>query len=339
MPISDYGVLCARVLEARREDGQSTPHYQIHALAGQDHFRLAVNVKSQVSPSDLLFLVDENFSHPVTTGLAGLAEGFHPLASARGGTALDYIRGNLFDRTAMRPLPPSLPGADNDLADRLAHFVDRAVGDTEARVFAFGAHWGPEPRTKDKVFGFLPGNGVHDIHMNQGNDPGHRGDDGVWQDGALILRFGAQWVAIFLAFQSQAWHTDDQTGHALTEPPGGPGTDPGPGEPDHQVRIVAALANAVGPAPEAESVTLLNRTPAAIDLGGWKLVDRVGNRQTLAGSIEAGAALRVAVAMPVALGNKGGTITIIDKDGLKVDGVAYTAADAEAEGWTIVFGG
>lgn len=339
MAVSDYGMLCARVLEARREDGQSTPHYQIHALAAQVHYRLAVNVKSQVSQSDLLFLIDESFSHPVTASLSGLAEGFHELPSQRGGTALDYIRGNLFDRTQMRPLPPSLPGADNDLADRLAHFVDRAAQDAEARVYAFGAHWGPEPEKEDKVFEFLPGNGVHDIHMNQGNDPGHRGDDGVWQDGALMLRFGAQWVAIFLAFQSQAWHTDDETGHALTEPPSGPGADPGPDEPDHRLRIVAALANAIGPAPEAESVTLLNRTPTAVDLDGWELVDRMGNRQELSGSIEAGAALRLAVALPVALGNKGGTVTLLDKDGLKVDGVAYTAADAEDEGWTIVFRG
>jgi uncharacterized protein YukJ len=38
-----------------------------------------------------------------------------------------------------------------------------------------------------KVFGFLPGNGVHDIHMNQGNSQQFRGDDGVWQDGGLLL--------------------------------------------------------------------------------------------------------------------------------------------------------
>ena len=39
---------------------------------------------------------------------------------------------------------------------------------------------------------------------------------------------------------------------------------------------------------------------------------------------------------PVALGNKGGLITLLDAQGLKVDGVAYTAADAP-EGWTVVF--
>jgi hypothetical protein len=45
----------------------------------------------------------------------------------------------------------------------------------------------------------------------------------------------------------------------------------------------------------------------------------------------------VAVAPPLALGNKGGTLTLVDAGGLKVDGVAYTKDDAAADGWTIVF--
>ena len=90
----------------------------------------------------------------------------------------------------------------------------------------------------DKVFDFRPGNGVHDIHMNQSNVGRFVADDGVWQDGALLLHFpgeAEQWVAIFLKFQSQTWHTDDETGHKIA----GPG-DP----PDGRVRIVAALVNA-----------------------------------------------------------------------------------------------
>ena len=84
-------------------------------------------------------------------------------------------------------------------------------------VYAFGQRWGPEQGVTDKVFGFKPGNGIHDIHMNQGNNAAYRNDDGVWQDGGLVLHFPAsnQWVGVFLAFQSQAWHTDDATGHAI----------------------------------------------------------------------------------------------------------------------------
>jgi len=40
------------------------------------------------------------------------------------------------------------------------------VGDEENLIYAFGEPWVNE-RQKDKIFGFKPGNGIHDIHMNQ----------------------------------------------------------------------------------------------------------------------------------------------------------------------------
>jgi uncharacterized protein YukJ len=256
MGLKHYGVLRGRASGARREDDADTPHYQIRVAAAGVDYRLAVNVKSQLSPSELLFLLIEDFRHPLTEKLPALAEGFTPLPKEPGGAALDFIRGNLFNRLDMRLLPSTLPGPVNDLSDRLAHYVDRAQAEPGAIVYAFGERWGPERGKPDQIFRFEPGNGVHDIHMNQGNDPGHRGEDGVWQDGGLIQRFPAtdQWVAIFLAFQSQAWHTDDATGHRLPGPTPGPGPTPHPSEPDFRVRIVAALVNPIGPAPEAETV-------------------------------------------------------------------------------------
>jgi uncharacterized protein YukJ len=335
MPLARYGVLAGRVIDRRAEGGTDSPHYQIHLRGGDADFRVAVNVLSQLHPSELLYLADEAFGHPVVQELPGLAEGFTLLPSQPGGLALDFIRANLFDRTMMRPVPATAPGPDNDLADKLDHFVERAAADPAARVYAFGQRWGPEASTRDKVFGFLPGNGVHDIHMNQGNSQQFRRDDGVWQDGGLLLHYPGQdqWVAIFLAFQSQAWHTDDQTGHAIPTP------DPGePGAPDHTVRIVAALVNPTGPAPEAETVTLLNASPQDIDLAGWSILDRDKRRLVLdASALAAGDTIRVPLRAPVALGNRGGLISLLDPDGLKVDGVAYTKGQAEREGWSLVF--
>ena len=116
--------------------------------------------------------------------------------------------------------------------------------------------------------------------MNQGNSGTFQRDDGVWQDGGLLLHYPAQsrWVGIFLAFQSQAWHTDDVTGHIIggSQPP-----TPSPGGPvdaaGSTVRIVGALVNPVGPAPEAETVTLINASPAPVDLTGWRIADRMKN--------------------------------------------------------------
>jgi uncharacterized protein YukJ len=334
MPLARYGVLAGRVVGRRAEGGTDTPHYQVHVRGGGADYRVAVNVLSREHPSELLYLADEAFDHPLVQQLRALPDGFSELPSAAGGLALDFIRANLFDRTLLRPVPATAPGPDNDLADKLDHFVERAEADPAARVYAFGQRWGPEPGVPDKVFGFSPGNGVHDIHMNQGNSQQFRNDDGVWQDGGLLLAFPdqGQWVAIFLAFQSQAWHTDDETGHAIT----GPGPEPEPSE--QRVRIVAALVNPRGPAPEAETVTLLNAGPDDLDLAGWSIVDQAKRRLVLDGVVlPAGEAVRVTLGSTVQLGNRGGLVTLLDPEGLKVDGVAYTKSQAAAEGWSVVF--
>jgi uncharacterized protein YukJ len=332
MPLNKYGVLVARPVERRREGGTDSPHYQIRlaATAGAS-YRAAVNVLSQESPSELLYAIVDDLQHPITAAVAGLAPGWHQLP-ARGG--LDFVRGNLVTRAQMRPLAPDVAGPDNDLADLLDLHVQHAISRPDALVYAFGQAWGPET-ARDKIFGFKPGNGVHDIHMNQGNSARFTGDDGVWQDGGLLLHFPSEsrWVGIFLAFQSQAWHTDDVTGHAIADAP------PQPVVADEAaVRILAAMVNPNGGAPEHETVLLLNASPQAVDLAGWHLADR--NNQACAVPsvrLDAGAVLNVALQPNVQLGNKGGSITLLDKAGLKVTGVAYTADQAKREGWTVTF--
>jgi Lamin Tail Domain/Uncharacterized conserved protein (DUF2278) len=117
------------------------------------------------------------------------------------------------------------------------------------------------------------------------------------------------------------------------------GPEPGdPQAPDHTVRIVAALVNPVGPAPEAETVTVVNASSGDIDLTGWSILDREKRRLILdAGTLPAGDALRIRLGPPVALGNSGGLITLLNPDGLKVDGVAYTKAQATPEGRSLIF--
>lgn len=339
MPLTGYGVLAGQVVDSRAEGGADSPHFQIRVRGGDTDFRVAVNVLSQESPPELLFVADESFSHPLLQALPDLPNGFTAVPSQAGGVALDFIRGNLFGRQAMRVLPATAPGPDNDLADKLAHYVSRAAADPAARAYAFGQRWGPEEGVPDKIFGFSSGNGVHDVHMNQGNAGRFRGDDGVWQDGGLLLHYPGQdqWAAIFLAFQSQAWHTDDQSGHALPGPPG-PGPGPEPGRREYAIRIVAALVNPAGPAPERETVTLINAGAQDLDLAGWALADRLGRRMPLDPvTLPAGEAVRIVLRPPVQLGNRGGLVTLLDPAGLKADGIAYTQQQAGTEGQTIVF--
>lgn len=345
MALHSYGVLKGKAIEVRLGAGQS-PHYQVRLIDDTTDYRIAVNVKSQLPPSDVEFVVIEHFKHPITDILAPLPRGFRTLERKPGTGALDFIRGNLFDRTQMRPLPFSLPGFDNDLNEKLDRVMQRAVADESALVYAFGERWGPEAGVKDKYFGFLPGNGIHDIHMNQGNSGRFVSDDGVYQDGGLLVHFPSQqeWIAVFLKFQSQGWHTDDTTGHRIGTPPPAPPVSPGPSEPapptaddpEGLVRIVAALVNATQ-SPEVEIVTLLNTSPRDINLAGWALVDTQKKRLPLSDVLGAGATRRVQIRQPLALSNKGGAITLLDDKGLKVHGVSYTKEQARHPGWTIVF--
>ncbi len=330
MPVKDYGVLKGRPIQKKLGAGRN-PHYQVHLIDETTDYRIAVNVKSKLSPSELLYLVDDQFQHPMIHELKGLALGFTHLVREPGGASLDYIRGNLFNRENMVPLPHEVPGPDNDLNEKIDHFVERALNDSDSMIYAFGARWGPEPGRKDKYFGFLPGNGIHDIHMNQGNAEQFRSDDGVWQDGGLFIHYPHQnqWVGIFLAFQSQAWHTDDRTGHAIEVVP----------EPTGEMRIVAARVNPMGVDVGFETVTLINPTTESVDLSGWAIVDKNKHSDVLDGPVvKAGETAIIPLdGQGAQLGNKGGIITLLNKAGLKIDGVSYTKSQARKQGWTIVF--
>jgi len=318
MPLARFGLLKARLVD-RQPASDQTGHYQLLCGVADERWRIAINARSAVAPSEVAYAVLEGFAHPLLAELEPLGDGW----VGRGG--LDYIRGNLCQPEQFRPLPLSQTGPDNDLNELFDFHLGSLAGDAAARVYAFGQAWGPEPEA-DRYFGFTPGRGVHDIHQNQGNVGRFVSDDGVWQDGGLITRSAAGWTAILLRFQSQAWHTDDRTGHTI-----------GGGDEDAPLRIVAAAVNPPGPAPEAERVHVLNRTYDAIDLTGWRLATDAG-AGALGGSAPAASVVELAVPASAPLSNRGGRITLLDPDGLKAHGVAYTADDAAREDRLVVFG-
>ena len=112
MALKNYGVLKGKVVGAQRETDPNSPHYQVHMTAGGKDYRIAVNVKSQVAPSDLLFLVDETFQHPILSKIGDFNEDFHPLSSKpdQYATGLSRLRLNGF-RCLPRAPSASPPGA------------------------------------------------------------------------------------------------------------------------------------------------------------------------------------------------------------------------------------
>lgn len=366
MPLKNYGLLKGKVVDVRLGAGQN-PHYQVRIVDDTTDYRIAINIQSQLFPSELEYAIVERFDHPILAIIEQVPVGFTEIRSRPNTGALDYIRGNLFRRSDMKPLPPNVPGPDNDLNEKIHSVMQRAMADEDSVIYAFGERWGPENNKKDKYFGFLPGNGIHDIHMNQSNVGRFARDNGVWQDGALMVHFPVrnEWIAVFLKFQSQGWHTDDTTGNKIGEEAEMAATLETASDPDMRisagrmlhasirdsarkhflptmedpkqiVQIVAALVNSKS-SPEVETVTIMNSSPGALSLDGWAILDTNKNKQQLDGEIKPGEARAIKMAKPVELSNQGGIITLVNDAGLKVDGVSYTREQAANPGWTIIF--
>ncbi len=133
------------------------------------------------------------------------------------------------------------------------------------------------------------------------------------------------------------------------DPSPGPGPDPTPVPVPTPVpadvtamRIIAALVNPTGQDAGHETVTLLNTSPASVDLTGWHLRDRQIDRAgqpglPLGGTVAAGDTLRVPVRAPVAFGNAGDDIVLADGQGNIVHRVTYDRKQAAAQGVTLVF--
>lgn len=346
MSVPNYGLLKGNV--DRFKDTSSSNHCQIVIQTGttaKDCYRIAVNVRSSDAGSpDLLYYIANDFHHPITAILENMPKGKTRLPKGTPNAGrLDYIRGNLFPIDQMKVIPTTQPGPDNDLVDKVTQLVTSAKN-RRADVYALGDIW-PPTTAKDKYFADISDQGIHDIHMNQGNpNPGsHKNDNGVWQDGGLLFHFkdNGSWVALFLRFQSQAIHTDDTTGHPIADVHDAPLDVSNPNTPEfnNPIYILAVLANPK-PSNDAgnEKVLLFNPNDVAVNIEGWSLADKMDRKDTLKGTLGSGAALVVTLTGTNALlGNDGGTITLLNKQGLKVHGVAYTAAQASKSGKWIVY--
>ena len=202
MPIPNYSVL-----KGDPQPGQVTgfhPHFRIPVQTGPGSFTVDVNVQS-FDNSEVLYAILQNFTPPDAQALLALPDGVTEVPSEHQTLAIDYVRETfgsapMITRSQMALLPT---GKGKDLHDQVVTVVNQAIEDDAGLVFAFGSSFAD------------PGGaaGIHDIHMNQGNPLDSHGlDNGIWQDGALFVYLPSQnqWIAVFIAFQTQTWQTDAQ---------------------------------------------------------------------------------------------------------------------------------
>ena len=205
-----YGVLVGKIQDGQMKSGGQSPHYEIWIKA-DSNYRIAVNVRS-VDGSDVLAFFDPDFKSPtkldLPTRAAGKA-GFTPLRIGSTGQGLDYLRDGLFPVEQMASIPPE--GAGVTLGNLLDAQIERAKTDEEAVALVCGEFF--HDRGSDETFGFSPEQGVHDIHMMQGNSGSFADDNRVNGDGAFFIRYtGGETIALFVRFTVQSLVTDEATG-------------------------------------------------------------------------------------------------------------------------------
>ncbi|GIJ90933.1 hypothetical protein Asppvi_009898 [Aspergillus pseudoviridinutans] len=265
-------------------------------------FRAAINIKSVDRDSRLAYWVNYNIvEHPIVQKLADLDFGFHSLEELDG-QGLDYIRSGLFDTKSGRVLPHDIPGPNNDIIDVLVPEIQQSI-EKQADIYIFGSC-------------FNTRNGMHNVHMNQGNIEKFRQDDGIFQDGGLLIHYKdtGLWTGLFLAFASQAMHTDNRTGHAISPLTWGAFL---PKElTENSVAIKEAFIK------KRKSVTLANLTSHKVSLTSWQLHNSAGQVQGLPGDAALNSMATRSFEVPnLPLSDDGDTITLLNEHGLKVDGL------------------
>ncbi|KAJ5753535.1 uncharacterized protein N7511_007688 [Penicillium nucicola] len=354
MPIKRYGVWKAKPVYYEVEDAFTddiSPHLSLYFDdKGGDHsgrefrstggrkeirglFRAAINTKSVGNDSRLAYWVNHNVNnHPIIDGLNVLPSGFEPLEQPQRGyneLGLDYIRSNLFNVNSGRILFHDHQGPNNDMIDVLEPEIKQAI-DQKADVYIFGAQ-------------FEDRKGIHDVHMNQGNIGRFQRDDGIFQDGGLLINYprSGKWVGIFIGFASQSAHTDDDTGHAIGSETWIDylrSTGRRKDLIENSLHIDEALVNSSDSKMRRRSVTISNSTEHTMPLSAWKIQNSAGEFQALPPDAALGAMKTQTFEIPhCPLSKIGDTITLVNDEGLKVDGVSYHAQKGGMELQSVVF--
>ena len=95
----------------------------------------------------------------------------------------------------------------------------------------------------------------------------------------------------------------------------------------------------MGHDPGKESIVLMNISPNEIDLDGWSLKDKNKRKHLLTNlRLKAGQVVTISLTgEDIQLSNKGGIITLLNTEGVKIHGVSYTKEQTQQQGWMIVF--
>lgn len=236
MPIDNYGVLVGTKTRYYRDAPDQFGKYyhgNIEVLANGVTHRCAIDVDTQNTRVQWRII---NFSAHELNFMSQWNDGWHPLASNKFSGAIDYIRWRLMWVTIRIPyplirkwkfkIPPWL------FPFKVKPFIRQEFNRSALfRIFVVNQEYFWRAGSNidaieqlesvlvqgDKVFVFGQffnnGNGVHNIHQNQGDPIASQwsASNGIWQDGATIVqKADGNFVGFFNKFETQSFKTDDQ---------------------------------------------------------------------------------------------------------------------------------
>jgi uncharacterized protein YukJ len=205
-----YGYVKAKVISPPTLKATHRPHetqYHLHfgMRVDGDQWDVAVNVGTNDADDQLKYKLLFDFDHAIVGSLKAADAGSHDLTGQSALPALDFMRSDILDSTGAWRDSDVMDGTD---APNPAASIKKLISRAQSQgldVYVFGRF-------------YTEGDGIHDIHMNQGSTgsfihrPGNDSNDhnDVWQDGALLVDPGqGQWIAFFSAFDQQHVPTDD----------------------------------------------------------------------------------------------------------------------------------
>lgn len=205
-----YGFVKAKIvsepkLKSSRHHNEIQYHLHVSMLVDGDKWDVAINVGTNDADDLLKYKLIFDFRHPIVQTLAAAEAGSQDLTGQSALPALDFLRSDLLANTGKWRDSDVMDGSDAvEPVATLGRLLSKARRET-LDSYVFGRF-------------FKEGDGIHDVHLNQGSKSGfiHRpGDDSndhndVWQDGAVMINVGEpEWAAYFSAFNQQFVPTDD----------------------------------------------------------------------------------------------------------------------------------
>jgi hypothetical protein len=231
MPLAQYGVLKGNLFTPQEQSYQGNWFHGIFYVTfpGTTIPRRCVTDFSSANKDLIQYKIFNNLKANLFANIMALPDGYASLATGPtngpNSGALDYVRSPIlgpggcveaivgfFNNLGGSKLSDGWIVSDGVIA---VQALQTQLSGKPQKMFVFGEPFtDPAPVNQD---GVQSQNGMHNVHMNQGDPPvspdgtDHQGDDGIWQDGGTIfLNADGSLTAFCSKFVAQTFDTNDQ---------------------------------------------------------------------------------------------------------------------------------